>query len=397
MRRNEEKRTNATLPPAPTHPPTGPATRTATALFVLLLVALTSAGSVLAKDPPTARGPVLPLIVARGTTLMNAETWQPFEVRGVNYLRPTMLKSETCPDLRFDLNSECPWDREAITADMEHLQARGVNTIRVFLNYYAFGGGRADHPRYDIETPLDRLEELITIANQHHIYVIPVLLAKYPQDTHFDPEDLWHAMDAHVRPVVERFANHSGILAWDLFNEPDIAGPVDVRCWDWDNREFPLCFNLATQRLLFLNMLRDEVRRMDPHRLLTVSVAFAKSYFRPSDAYYARLADLVDFFSFHYYDNAPYDSGRYAQHWYYGEGFPRDLERSIDELHALSLNKVIVVTEVGFPSNEGNRQLQDVQRDLRTVLQLARNKQVSGIVLWPFQEEPEHLIHDLFW
>jgi len=366
-------------------------------LVLLLFAVLVGAGPALARTPPAEPKPTLPLIVARGTTLMNAETWQPFEVRGVNYIRPTSFKSEACSELRFDMNSECPWDRPAIAADMEHLRARGVNTIRVFLNYYAFGGRRVDQPLYDIETPLERLDELIAMANQHHIYVIPVLLAKYPQNTHFDPEDLWHAMDVHVRPVVERFANHSGILAWDLFNEPDIAGPVDVRCWDWDNSGFPLCFNLATQRLLFLNMLRDEVRQMDPHRLLTVSVAFAKSYFRPSGAYYARLADLVDFYSVHYFDNEPYDSGRYAQHWYYGEGFPRDLERSIDELHALNLNKVIVITEAGFPSNEGARQLADVQRDLRTLLQLTRSKQVSGVILWPFQEEPEHLIHDLFW
>lgn len=366
-------------------------------LVLLLFAVLVGAGPALARTPPAEPKSTLPLIVARGTTLMNAETWQPFEVRGVNYIRPTSFKSEACSELRFDTNSECPWDRPAIAADMEHLRARGVNTIRVFLNYYAFGGSRVDHPLYDIETPLERLDELITMANQHHIYVIPVLLAKYPQNTHFDPEDLWHAMDIHVRPVVERFANHSGILAWDLFNEPDIAGPVDVRCWDWDNSGFPLCFNLATQRLLFLNMLRDEVRQMDPDRLLTVSVAFAKSYFRPSGAYYARLADLVDFYSVHYFDNEPYDSGRYAQHWYYGEGFPRDLERSIDELHALNLNKVIVITEAGFPSNEGARQLADVQRDLRTLLQLTRSKQVSGVILWPFQEEPEHLIHDLFW
>jgi hypothetical protein len=379
-------------------------TRLALLIAFLLTLAIGSAGgagTARAEEhttPPPLPHVRLPWIVANGTTLRNAETWEVFEVRGVNYLRPTATDPQECPELQFGFNSNCPWNRAEIEEDMKRLQARGVNTVRVFLNYYTFGGIGAINPTYDIEPALTRLEEFVAIANMHNIYVMPVLLAKYPQDTHFDPEDFWHAYRLHVKPVVERFSGKSGILAWDLFNEPDIAGPVDVRCWDWDNGSFPLCFNIATQRLLFLNMLRDEVRQLDEHRLLTVSVAFAKSYFEPSGAYYARLADLVDFYAFHYYDNDPYDCGRYAQHWYYSEGFPRDLERSIEELQALNLHKVIVITEVGFPSGEGTlRRLDEAHREMATVMQTTRNRQVSGIILWPFQEPSEVLINDLFW
>lgn len=371
------------------------------ALLTMLLLALavgSAAGTTRAAEEAPLPHVDLPWIVANGTTLRSAETWEPFEVRGVNYLRPTTTDPRECPEIQFGFNSNCPWDRAEIEADMKRLQARGVNTVRVFLNYYTFGGLAATSPTYDMEPTLTRLEEFVAIANMHHIYVMPVLLAKYPQDTHFDPEDFWQAYRLHIKPVVERFSGRSGILAWDLFNEPDIAGPVDVRCWDWDNGDFPLCFNVATQRLLFLNMLRDEVRQLDEHRLLTVSVAFAKSYFEPSGAYTARLADLVDFYSFHYYDNDPYDCGRYAQHWYYSQGFPRDLERSIEELQALNLHKVTVITEVGFPSGPGTlRTLDEAHRDLAMVLRTTRRRQVSGIILWPFQEPSEVLINDLFW
>lgn len=367
---------------------------------VLLLVFTLGAGAAptRAEEPPPT--PALSLIVPHGRNLMDAATWQPFEVRGVNYTRPSVYPPE-CSDLHFggvNINALCPWDSATITDDMRRLQARGVNTVRVFLNFYAFGGFKMNNPDYNMEPALQHLDEFIAIANRHQIYVLPVLLAKYPQDSHFEADDFWFALNAHVQPIIERFANRPGILAWDLFNEPDIAGPVDVRCWDWDNSDFPLCFNLATQRLLFLNMLHDEVKQRDPLRPVTISVAFAKSYFKPEGAYAVRLADLVDFYSVHYYDNDPYDSGRYAQHWYYGAGLPADLERSIDELDALGLNKPTVLTEVGFPSGPGTlRTLDEAHRDLRTVLQTSRNRQIAGIVLWPFQDTPETLVHDLFW
>lgn len=367
-------------------------------------------GRVLADTPePTPTPPTrsLPHIVANGPHLRDSASWQPFEVRGINYIRPFSFDPEQCPEIRFVDNTDCPWDSAAIEADMERLGQLGVNTVRVFLNFYEFGGttilplppDEVDHTLSpdSIEAALDHLEELITIANRYHIYVMPVLMAKYPQDTHFAPEDFWQTMDAHVRPILKRFGNRPGIFAWDLFNEPDIAGPLDPRCWDWDNSSFALCFGAAQQRLLFLNMLRDEVRKLDPHRLLTVSVAFAKSYFRPYGAYSVRLADLVDFYSFHYFDNDPFDAGRYAQHWYYGEGFPRDLERSIDELTGLNLHKVVVISEIGFPSGEGTlRQLEEAQRDIRTVVDISRSRPVSGIILWPFQPEPEDMLRGLF-
>jgi hypothetical protein len=74
----------------------------------------------------------------------------------------------------------------------------------------------------------------------------------------FTPEGFERALDWHVRPVVGRLAGKSGILAWDLFNEPDICSPIDQRCWDWDNSDFPLCLQLAEARIAFLTRLHYE-------------------------------------------------------------------------------------------------------------------------------------------
>lgn len=360
---------------------------------LLLCITLLLAGCAPAQPSSLAATDPLPPISAGDGRLLAGGA--PFEVRGVNYIHPTNADLATCPALQFGADGNCPWDVAAISADMDRLRALGVNTVRVFLNYYVFGGARAADPNYDMAQPLAHLDTFIAEANQRGIYVLPVLLAKYPQDR-FGADSYAMALDLHVRPVVQRLAGRPGLLAWDVFNEPDIGSPVDIHCWDWSNADFPLCPTLARERIHFVKAIYDEVKRLDPQRLATVSLAFAKNYFEPRDAP-LRLADLADFYAFHYYDDDPYDSGRYAAHWYYGKGFPADEQRAIDELAALQLNKPILITELGFPSGPGTKRTPEKLRsDLDLALRVARAERASGMVLWPFQERPEDLVGDLF-
>lgn len=338
-------------------------------------------------------GAPLPPVTADGTRLLAGG--QVLEVRGVNYITPFDADPARCPAIQFGADPNCPWDIAPIRADFARLHGLGVNTVRVFLNYYVFGGARAADPGYRMDTALAHLDTLIAEAQAQGIYVLPVLLAKYPQDR-FGPDAYATALDLHVRPLVQHLAGRDGLLMWDLFNEPDIGSPVDQRCWDWDNADFPLCFQLAQQRLRFIKAVHDEVKRLDPARLTTVSLAFAKNYFEPQEAD-MRLADLVDVYTFHYYDNDPYDSGRYAAHWYYGKGFPADLSRSFSELEALKQGRPIVVTEIGFPTGAGaKRGTPELHADLRTALHTVRDSRAAGMVLWPFQANPDELIGDLF-
>ncbi|MFQ3632596.1 cellulase family glycosylhydrolase [Roseiflexus sp.] len=373
--------------------PTRPARRS---LFVsgrwlfLLIAAMIASGCGPVNDPQPG---ALPPVTADGDRLRAGG--RAFEVRGVNYIRPTGDDERRCWTLQFGADINCPWRMSAIEADLDALRARGVNTVRIFLNYYVFGGQREADASYQKSEALQHLEEFIAAANQRGLYILPVLLVEYPQDQ-FGPAYYERALEWHVRPLVRHFAGRPGILAWDLFNEPDIGSPIDVRCWDWDNGDFPLCFQLAEERKQFVRVIHDEVKRLDPERLTTVGMAFAKSYFEPAEAA-IRMADVVDFYTFHYYDNEPYDSGRYRQHWYYGDGFPADLQRAIDELHALGLRKPVVVTELGFPTGAGaTRTLDDLRRDQRIALQTIRNARGAGVVLWSFQSSPEELLGDLF-
>ena len=340
---------------------------------------------------PAADGP-LPPVVADGVALKAGG--RAFEMRGVNYIHPSNAASD-CQSLDFGGNANCPWQRAPVEADFDRLQQQGVNTIRVFLNYYVFGGAKAADSSYSMEYALVHFGELLDAANKRGIYVMPVLLAKYPQDR-FRAEDVAPAFTLHVDPIVERFKQHPGIIAWDLFNEIDLGGPVDERCWDWDNGAYEGCLPLAEQRLAFIKQLHDEVKKLDPERLVTTSVGFAKSYFRPEQAA-IRLADVVDVYSFHYYDDEPYNSGRYAAHWYYGQGFPTDLRRSVEELAALGLDKPVLVTELGFPTGEGARRTSaDLERDLRTARDELRGLRAAGVLLWPFQSDYAQIPGDLF-
>lgn len=318
----------------------------------------------------------------------------PFEVRGVNYIHPSGTAAG-CPELHFGADARCPWDLAAIDADMDRLRALGVNTVRIFLNYYVFGGARAIDPNYSLEQPLAHLDALIESANRRGIYVLPVLLAKFPQDQ-LNQEGYAQALALHVDPLVSHLAGRPGLLGWDLFNEPDIGSPIDERCWDWDNGDFPLCAELAAQRIAFLTDLIYEVRWRDPGRPLTIGMAFAKSYFRPAHVP-SPLAALVDFYSFHYYDDDPKDSGRYAEHWYYGAGLPIDLQRGILELHMLPQRKPVLVSELGFPAGEGaRRDAEAVARDLRLSLETIRQSGGAGTILWPFAATPEEQVGALF-
>jgi hypothetical protein len=358
------------------------------ALLIVTLAAALPAGA--AQAPAGQAGP--PPITVAGRQLMRDGA--PFEIRGVNYIRPTGTPA-ACPELHFGADPRCPWEIELIDADMERLRALGVNTIRVFLNYYVFGGARAQSASYSLDTPLAHLDALIASASRRGIYVIPVLLAKYPQDQ-MTLDGLRGPLHMHVAPVVSRLAGNPGVLALDLFNEPDIGSPIDQRCWDWDNGDFPLCAELTRQRVAFLTQLYYEVKWLDRSRLVTIGMGFAKSYFRPL-AVPSPLAGLVDFYSFHYYDDAPYDSGRYAAHWYYGQGLPRDLRRGIDELHAMGWEKPVVVTELGFPTGEGERRDEaQLRADLRLGLGTSRAAGAAGVVLWPFQPTVESVVGDLF-
>lgn len=122
----------------------------------------------------------------------------------------------------------------------------GMNSIRLFLHDLAWAT--------DGHAFLDRVEQVIEIAERHGISVMPVLF-----DGIWDPDPkvgrqreprpgihnstwlqspgalvvanpgLWADLRPYVDAVLRRFGNDSRIVMWDLFNEPDSPNPAYLR------------------------------------------------------------------------------------------------------------------------------------------------------------------------
>ena len=130
------------------------------------------------------------------------------------------------------------FDPETINRELGWAADLGMNAIRVYLHDLLF---EADSKGF-----LNRIDQVLEIADKHKIGMIPVLfdgvwntcpeLGPQPEpvpNLHnsvwvqspgavilHDPEQ-WITLRPYVIKVFERFGEDSRVLAWDLFNEPD--------------------------------------------------------------------------------------------------------------------------------------------------------------------------------
>ena len=121
--------------------PKGHALRRLIRCCAILILVAASAGCGAGQPAPAG---TLPAVTIAGERLRSGR--QPFEVRGVNYIHPSNADLSVCSSLQFGADGNCPWDITPIAADFDTLRGLGVNTVRVFLDYYVFGGARAADP-----------------------------------------------------------------------------------------------------------------------------------------------------------------------------------------------------------------------------------------------------------
>ena len=138
---------------------------------LLLCALLPGCGAPAAQEP----GGPLPAVTADAGRLLAGG--RSLEVRGVNYIAPSGADHARCPAIQFGADPNCPWEIAPIRADFARLRGLGVNTVRVFLNYYVFGGARAANPSYQMDQALAHLDALFAEAEANGLYVLPVLLA----------------------------------------------------------------------------------------------------------------------------------------------------------------------------------------------------------------------------
>lgn len=292
--------------------------------------------------------------IRMGETGLQDARGQSFVPLGVTYFRPG---TGWAPQVWKE------WDSVKTRRDLERLKALGANTVRVFITYGSF---QMEEDRLD-EVGLAKFAEFLSMAGEIGLYVQPTGLEGWEgvpdwmnreggrgdeADRYADEANLAMQEGFWIK-FVERFKGHSGILAYELANEPSIrwTSPAMAAKWRlWCQRRYATIAELQAawganaassyaaieipapeakrldQRLLDYQSFREDIaaewtrrqanaiRSVDPSALVTIGLVqwsvpvklfTVQQYaaFRPH-----KLAPWLDFLELHFY---PWDSGFY--------------------------------------------------------------------------------------
>ncbi len=197
---------------------------------------------------------------------------------------------------------------DTIRNDFKLIEDLGYNTVRIFIPFF-----RAEQSNKGYSN--SKLDTLLNIALQHNIKIIPTLF-DFPAS--FDL-DHYPCSANYIKSIVAPFASHTGILAWDLKNEPDLDFEVHGK----------------RKVLDFLHFAISELQKSNIDQAVTIGWMKAENAIE--------LHEKLDFVSFHFYDE------------------PNALNTEIKDLKNQT-NKPVLLGEYGYSSygfigsNEQNQQ-----------------------------------------
>ena len=187
----------------------------------------------------------------------------------------------------------------------------GMNSMRIFLHDLLW--------QAEGEAFLDRMEQVLEVANSHGITVMPVLFdgiwnprpvvgrqrdprpqlhnsiwLQSPGAAVIANPDRWDSLRPYVEAVIGRFAHDPRIIAWDLFNEPDSPNPA--------YRKFEPAHKSALIARL-LEQVFDWAAAVDPDQPLTVGIFNGTKRGAERSRQAARVIfERSDIYSFHSYE-----------------------------------------------------------------------------------------------
>jgi hypothetical protein len=188
-----------------------------------------------------------------------------------------------------------------IASDFKSIQKMGLNTIRIFVPYQAFGKANIDLLK------LTQLETTLDIAEIHNLKVILTLFDFYSD---YEIQN-WTLTHRHAEQLVLRLKNHPALLVWDIKNEPDL---------DFESRG-------KDKVLAWLEQMISNISEWDNLHPVTIG------WSRPEAA--VHLSNKVDFVSFHYYKEVS------------------DFAKAYQTLKSKVANKTVVLQEFGHSSYNG--------------------------------------------
>jgi len=160
------------------------------------------------------------------------------------------------------------FDSLAIKKDIKLIQEMGLNMIRVFIPYEAFGKNKVD------QNKLNQVVQVLDLAEERDINVMITLFDFYGN---YDITD-WTLTHRHAEVIVNAIKNHPALLGWDIKNEPDL---------DFDNRK-------KYRVTAWLEEMIAQIKEWDTEHPITIGWSSAESAIN--------LSEKVDIVSFHYYE-----------------------------------------------------------------------------------------------
>jgi endo-1,4-beta-mannosidase len=244
------------------------------------------------------------------------------------------------------------YDEAEIGRDLARIEALGFNSIRIFIH----------HPLvidpFHQEKLLAHLYHFLGEASRRNILTI-VTLFDWAQ-LYADPDE--NKLREILGKIVAPLKDHSGILAWDIKNEPDL---------DYKFYSSPEIVNHWLEKVLGI------VREMDPNHLITVGWLHV-----PPSA--ESLLQKCDFISFHHY------------------AYERKVGKILKDLQKRYPGKPIVLEEYGYFTLPLIRNEEGQRAYLRTVMRESLLQDVDGLFVWtlydhaPFQGVERPLQENFF-
>ncbi len=289
------------------------------------------------------------------------------------------------------------WDSNTISKEIALIKSSGVNAIRVGI---PLGSNSSDDTYFGWTDAagnvdpvhLERLVTLIEIAKANGIKVLVTFFDWYfdwnhwpsgwPQSTvPFDPShsgytSSFNKSNRYLQTIVSRLKNDSGVLGWDIKNEPFSGGILGSGSpLYWHN---PWIMH-------FLRTSRDYIKSIDVNHPVTIG---DESYSEPfvtvqvgNQSYTTN--SLVDFLSFHDYT--------------------ADIQSHINSIKTTSGGaKPILLEEVGWPTadwpgsngwptgqtNPADYNESKQNERITAALSTAGSANIAGILIWEFFDHP---------
>lgn len=337
----------ARVVPVAAVPPSATALSTATAAPILTATPLpTSTATATATATPIATG-VPDLVYIKGDQFYYQGGL--FPIKGFNYY------PQLHPWRTFNVGD---WDPRGAKRELELAAGLGANTIRIFIDYqFSLDNAKAQQPKDLYMAPIGQyvanVREFLDIAGKLDMKVIVTLFDSLDWLI-YQPQSAWIA-EEYVKELIPPFVNDPRILCWDLQNEPDR----------------PLVLVGASAVIPFFQRISDLVRKIDPRHLQTIGWID-----RARAKYFADLDRYLDFWCFHFYDQA---SALYNLVLFY-KG---------------KTTKPVLLEEYGLatggPGADGQHTEQDQAAHYRAVLNALDANNMCGSVFWCLNDYPQGL------